>query len=315
MSLPNWKKLEDPEQKNDDNEDSKTVRSKQDKEVDLLIGNLECVEIEKSQVILDFSDLKSIANLQESAEWLASNIKNLITSITGQSIKINLDSFDSPRHALLTPQSIQSSDDSIKALENLQEIFKELANNCLILLHLEIRCHCFYYIGKATRESNYCINMDSIEVDSQIPPLVKELRDIEDLCSAALPQEKVRYLFDGLSYLMACILISSTHYMKKINRNGVKKMCQNIFTIQQELANITTRREWNLDLARQYFELLYLPPDEILNLIHEQGSYFKEQDYANALELLSRSEVLPDRDLLRVRREKLSEILRENENK
>ena len=37
--------------------------------------------------------------------------------------------------------------------------------------------------------------------------------------------------------------------------------CQNIFTIQQELANITGRRELNLDLARQYFELLYLTPD------------------------------------------------------
>ena len=93
-------------------------------------------------------------------------------------------------------------------------------------------------------------------------------------------------------------------------------MCQNIFTIQQELANITTRREWNLDLARQYFELLYLSPDEILNLVHEQGPYFKETHYANALELLSRSEVPVDKDLCTIRRSKLSEIIKEsNERK
>lgn len=285
--------------------------------METLIGNLEQADIEKNQVILDFSDLKAIANLQESAEWLANNIKDLVKSIAGESIKISVDSFDSPKHSSLTPQSINSrtTDESIRKIEKLEETFRGLANNCLILLHLEIRFHCFYYIGKATRESSYFINMGSIEVDSQIPPLVKELRDIEDLCSAALPPAKVRYLFDGLSYLIASILISSTSYMKKINLNGVKKMCQNIFTIQQELANITTRRELNLDIARQYFELLYLSPDEILNLIHEQGSYFKEQDYANALELLSKSEVPFNKDLWKVRRQKLSQILKENEVK
>ena len=59
--------------------------------------------------------------------------------------------------------------------------------------------------------------MDQVEVDSQIPPLVKELRDIEDVCSCALSTPKVRYLFDGLSYLLASILISSTSYMKKVS--------------------------------------------------------------------------------------------------
>lgn len=313
MSLPNWASLQ-AGNKQGDIEDEATLQAIHDREASLLINNLEKAEIEKNQVILDSLDLKSLANLQESLEWLSDNIRTFVINIAAQSTGINVSSLDSTDN-IMPPQIHPSSDDSIRALSDLAEKFKELSNNCILLLHLEIRCHCFYYLGKATRESSFVCHMDSIEIDVQIPQMVKDLRDIEDLCVSALVPRKIRYLFDGLSYLLASIIISSTSYIKKINRNGVKKMCQNIFTIQQELANIMARREINLDLARQYFELLFLTPDEILNMIHEQGSRFKEQDYSNALELLSRSEVPFNKDLWKVRRSKLSEILKEVEKK
>lgn len=50
-------------------------------------------------------------------------------------------------------------------------------------------------------------------------------------------------------------------------------------------------------------------------MIHEQGSRFKEQDYSNALELLSRSDMTFNKDLWKIRRNKLSEILKELEIK
>ena len=128
MSMPNWMKLKQPDdvtRTTDTEADDKNVRHalKQDKEVDMLIGNLERMTIEKSQIILDFSDLKSIANLHESAEWLAGNIKDLITRITGKSIRINVDSFDSPTHASFTPHSISASDQSVKEMESLHGKF------------------------------------------------------------------------------------------------------------------------------------------------------------------------------------------------
>lgn len=49
-------------------------------------------------------------------------------------------------------------------------------------------------------------------------------------------------------------------------------------------------------------------------MIHDQGSRFKEQDYASALELLSRSEIGFNKDLYNIRRNKLSEILKEVED-
>ena len=49
-----------------------------------------------------------------------------------------------------------------------------------------------------------------------------------------------RYVFEGVSSLVAAILISSSAQIKKINSNGVKKMCRNIFAVQHTLtASIT----------------------------------------------------------------------------
>ena len=42
---------------------------------------------------------------------------------------------------------------------------------------------------------------------------------------------------------------------KKINQNGVKRICRNIFAIQQKLTNITLTREAELDSVRQFYEL------------------------------------------------------------
>jgi exocyst complex component 4 len=46
-----------------------------------------------------------------------------------------------------------------------------------------------------------------------------------------------------------------------MNENGVKKMCRNIFSLQQTLTSITLAREPALDHARQYFELLCTTPE------------------------------------------------------
>ena len=60
---------------------------------------------------------------------------------------------------------------------------------------------------------------------------------------------------------------------------GILFRCQNIFTIQQELANITTKRETDLDIARQYIELLYLTPDVSIISLCPLSPYFDCTDH------------------------------------
>lgn len=55
--------------------------------------------------------------------------------------------------------------------------------------------------------------------------------------------------------------MSCVQHIRRMNENGVKKMCRNIFSLQQTLTSITSAREPALDYARQYFELLCLTPE------------------------------------------------------
>ena len=115
-----------------------------------------------------------------------------------------------------------------------------------------------------------------------------------------------QYIFEGLGHLIAKILISSAQYIDKIDESGIQRMCKNVFTLQQTLTNITMTRELALDYARQYFELFYKTPEEILNGVLENKPQFSQMEYMNALHLISRSKqeyVLVNKHI-----EKLSEI-------
>ena len=68
-------------------------------------------------------------------------------------------------------------------------------------------------------------------------------------------------------------------------------------------------RELALDYARQYFELFYETPEEILNNVLENGPRFSELEYMNAFQLISRSH--EEYATINKHLEKLSEILGE----
>ena len=90
---------------------------------------------------------------------------------------------------------------------------------------------------------------------------------------------------------ISCILIilGAAEHIKKINGNGVKKMCRNIFAVQHTLtSSITGSRETAMDHAKQYYELFNQRQQEVLNGIVEKGPVFSAEEYAVAVKLLSR---------------------------
>lgn len=117
----------------------------------------------------------------------------------------------------------------------------------------------------------------------------------------------LQYIFEGLGHLIAKILITSAQYIERIDESGIHKMCRNVFTLQQTLTNITMTRELALDYARQYFELFYESPEDMLSNVLENGPQFSELEYINALQLIARSR----QEYAQVNKhlEKLSEIL------
>ena len=79
---------------------------------------------------------------------------------------------------------------------------------------------------------------------------------IEEALSHSLQERKIRYIFEGVSHLVAAIFVGAAPHIRKINEHGVKKMCRNIFAVQHTLtSSITGSRETALDSAKQYYEL------------------------------------------------------------
>lgn len=71
----------------------------------------------------------------------------------------------------------------------------------------------------------------------------------------------LQYVFEGIGQLISTILIGCAEHIQRINDNGVKKMCRNVFAIQKTLSDITNHPEQSMDHARQFYELFTLSPE------------------------------------------------------
>ncbi|XP_064198712.1 exocyst complex component 4 [Anguilla rostrata] len=307
QSLPNWASMATPRalrQKREDEEDF--TRAAFAKESEVLTGNLGDKLIPQNEILRDVSDLKALANLQESMEWLAGRLKGFFSSLP----QAQNASPGSDAHA--TSENTRSREQILQTLTDLSRAFQDIADRCLLVLHLEVRVHCFHYLIPLAKQGNYAIvaNVESMDYDPLVVKLNKDISAIEEVMGAALQQHKFQYIFEGLGHLISCILINGAQYFKRISESGIKKMCRNIFVLQQNLTNITMSREADLDFARQYYEMLYNSADELLNLVVDQGVRYTELEYINALSLLHRSQTgVGDQTVQNVRLQRLKEII------
>uniref|UniRef100_A0A8C9NDF8 Exocyst complex component Sec8 n=1 Tax=Serinus canaria TaxID=9135 RepID=A0A8C9NDF8_SERCA len=306
-SLPNWSNMAQPKQlrpKREEEEDF--IRAAFGKESEVLIGNLGDKLIPQQEILRDVSDLKALANLHESLEWLAARTKAAFSSLSAaQTTSPGQESHGSLEHLPASEQILQS-------LSELARSFQEMADRCLLVLHLEVRVHCFHYLIPLAKQGNYAIvaNVESMDYDPLVVRLNKDISAIEEAMGASLQQHKFQYIFEGLGHLISCILINGAHYFKRISESGIKKMCRNIFILQQNLTNITMSREADLDFARQYYEMLYNTADELLNLVVDQGVKYTELEYIYALNLLHRSQTgVGDQTTQNMRLQRLKEII------
>ncbi|XP_052536682.1 exocyst complex component 4 isoform X1 [Tympanuchus pallidicinctus] len=306
-SLPNWSNMAQPKQlrpKREEEEDF--IRAAFGKESEVLIGNLGDKLIPQQEILRDVSDLKALANMHESLEWLAGRTKAAFSNLSAaQTMSPGQDS-----HASM--ENLPASEQILQTLNELARSFQEMADRCLLVLHLEVRVHCFHYLIPLAKQGNYAIvaNVESMDYDPLVVRLNKDISAIEEAMSASLQQHKFQYIFEGLGHLISCILINGAHYFKRISESGIKKMCRNIFILQQNLTNITMSREADLDFARQYYEMLYNTADELLNLVVDQGVKYTELEYIYALNLLHRSQTgVGDQTTQNMRLQRLKEII------
>lgn len=299
-SLPNWIAVQTAE--GGESESPQEVDDRNNKETLMLKGNLGGEsDIPPHEILYDANQLKSLAQLQESLDWFSNNILTLANGFkSSNASKVG----DFPR----------LPDNSVQTLISLAREFEELSDTCLLVLHLEVRVHCFHYLHSIWRGpagAQFCGGPDSTEPNVQVTKLTRDLLQIEEALSHSLQERKTRYVFEGVSHLVAAIFIGAAEHIRKINANGVKKMCRNIFAVQHTLtSSITGSRETALDASKQYYELCNLRPQEILGGIVEKGHMFSQEEYAAIMKLLHRSDPNSTTQKLNANLEKLAEIMK-----
>ncbi|CAH0552753.1 unnamed protein product [Brassicogethes aeneus] len=315
-SLPNWLNLKTQQEyqarnertrrvlKRDqpsEEESPEDVRMRNRREAEILASNLGEGGVAASEILSDMSLLKELAQLQESMEWFSVRMFEF-TSKFRQGPSSLSPTIYKEANDLMQPVSAAT----LQQLTSVAQEFDELANTCLLLLHLEVRVQCFHYLLAQTHQ-----NKETHEPDPKVLELSRVLANVDEAMTSSLHSRKCKYIFEGLGHLIAKILISSAQYMQHINESGIQRIIRNIFALQQTLTNITMTREVALDHARHYFELFCITPEEILNGIVEKGPEFSELEYMNALQLLNRSKSAKDIGSVSVHLERLSDILGE----
>ncbi|KAF5272310.1 hypothetical protein FQR65_LT04968 [Abscondita terminalis] len=313
-SLPNWLNLKAQQEYQARNERRKTsnrrdfqseeespedVRQRNRREAEILASNLGEGGVSAGEVLSDMSLLKELAQLQESMEWFSVRMLQFASEFR-QEPHLGTPSANANEHQLTVAPA------TLHQLTSIAQDFDELANTCLLLLHLEVRVQCFHYL---LAQSDY--NKETHEPDPKVLELSRVLANVDEAMTSSLHPRKCKYIFEGLGHLIAKILISSSQYMTHIDDAIIQRMCRNVFALQQTLTNITMTREVALDHARHYFELFFLNPEEILNGIVEKGPEFSELEYMNAFQLLQRSKGIKGSDVVNRYMERLSDILGE----
>lgn len=113
---------------------------------------------------------------------------------------------------------------------------------------------------------------DDLKVDENIIKLNKCLDSVAESLRYFLPVNHFRYVMSGIGHVISSIFISCASKIKRMNHNGVKKMIRNIFASQQTVSNILGSSSYTgLDKARQYYELFYRKPEDLILAIVERG--------------------------------------------
>ena len=269
-------------------ESPEEVRERNRRETEILSGNLGDGDIGPGEVIADVQLLRQLAWLHESLEWLGGYVQNMAAGLAESGA---------------VPES------SAQTLTQLGRDLEELADSSLLVLHLEVRVHCFFHLLPLTRQGQFAPNLDSSEPDPEVTRLNRDLSSIMDVLQTALRKRKLRYIFEGLAPLVSNLLIADLTHIKRVNENGVKKMVRDVLSLQQSMTSLTMAREVALDHARSYYELLLKDSDEVLAAVRERGAVFTEAEYAAVLELLHRSQPGAPAMKLHYTLERLSDVM------
>ena len=143
--------------------------------------NLGDTDIPVHKIFNDSVQLRSLAQLQESLDWFSRNVLALANEFLKQQ-QTGLD-------------RVRLPENSVQTLVSHAREFEELSATCLLVLHLEVRVHCFHYLHSIWRGSagaGFNGGQESTDPNIEVTKLTQDLLQIEEELAASLQERKTR---------------------------------------------------------------------------------------------------------------------------
>ena len=174
-------------------ESPEDVHSRNKRETELLITNItQDSLIPGNEVLNEVEQLKNLAQLQEAMEFIGFEcIKladNLPTKQSSSKNELEIFEFGS---------TYIQDEKQITALKKLGKEFMDISETCLLVLHLEVRVHCFYYLLRMFQPSSFNSPNDNQDIDHEVLEFNKDIALIDEQLNIYLQNYKLRYIFEG----------------------------------------------------------------------------------------------------------------------
>uniref|UniRef100_A0A7E4VVQ5 Exocyst complex component Sec8 n=1 Tax=Panagrellus redivivus TaxID=6233 RepID=A0A7E4VVQ5_PANRE len=263
-------------------ESDKDVRARTEREAELLIANLAGKKaLHKAELISDMDSIKQLIFMHESLLWFTMQMRTLIA----EEPKMAQDMMKT--HSIPRRDGKPGEQRLREALLQQLGILEDISETCLLMIHLELRVHCFYYLLPLAQMKNAQFHD---EMDKAVYDFRDDMIQFHRLLGGTVVEKKAKCLFEGLGHLCASIFIHSSQHMTKLTESNKKRIIRDIIGVQQALSYITGRRESELDRAKTFFDLLNKDPEQLLALIMERGAIFSFQEYTFLISLAVRSD-------------------------
>jgi len=82
--------------------------------------------------------------------------------------------------------------EEIQKIQSIVFSFQELSDVCLLVLHLEVRVHCFHFLSPMAQHGEFAPGVDSQNPDPEVVKLNRDLLNIHGILSSSLVPMKCR---------------------------------------------------------------------------------------------------------------------------
>lgn len=176
--------------------------------------------------------------------------------------------------------------EKVGEFDDVVQMFESFRDKTLIALRYDLRLKGLYYIGKSYQDQ-LVLPTEPADSDQFISLFNKEVYSIGTKTHDMLSSAECDCIFIGLPAFLTKALLQGSELVKVANRNGVKKMLLNIFTLQQMLRSIMRQHNTvDFSKASRYFELFTESEHVFLQKITANKEGYSRSEALNLLRLM-----------------------------